>query len=68
MNGGLIMAELKPCCEIFIPFVFDTCLFGKRIKTTILCCSCGKQASGRTFEKAVKKWNTRTGGADNATD
>lgn len=62
------MADLKPCCEISLPFVFDTCLFGKPIKVTVFCTHCGKRASGRTFEKAVKKWNRRDGGKENAVD
>lgn len=55
------MADLKPCCSLFLPFVFDTFMFGKRIKTTILCANCGKHVSGLTFERAIKKWNRRYG-------
>lgn len=61
------MADLKPCCKRSLPYVFDTYLFGRvRIMTTIACVRCGKKASGLTFERAVKKWNRRDGGKENA--
>lgn len=62
------MADLKPCCKRTLPYAFDTYFLGMRIMTTIACVRCGKKASGRTFEKAVKKWNRRYGGEENAVD
>lgn len=55
------MADLKPCCKITLPFVFDTCVLGIPVKVNIVCCSCGKHVSGLTFERAVKKWNRQGG-------
>lgn len=61
------MDELKPCCKRSFPWAIDTYFLGFRIKTTVFCTKCGYKASGRTFERAVKKWNRREG-KENATD
>lgn len=61
MKKNDTITELKPCCEFCVPFIYDTCIFKHTIKVTVCCVHCGKKVSGRTFEKAVKKWNRRVG-------
>lgn len=53
-------SDVKPCCDMFIPFAYETrfVLFAKPLYVTLLCCGCRKKMRARTAEKLLEKWNS----------